>query len=386
VKSGTTAVRDPDANEDLVVEYRNGAGIWTTLATYPGSAAAGAIYNGSHAIPADAQHTGFRLRFRMLNGSAFDNDYWHIDDVCVGASLTDVDLAIAKTHTGAVTPGAQATYTLTVSNPGVNALAGTISVVDTLPAGLSYQSGTGTGWTCTANGQDVTCSYVGTLNGGATAPAITLIVNVDAGASGTLTNTATVSGSAPDSNLANNTATDTVILTPGFVFTDAPCVHGLAFGTPGQTCNLFNWSPQIAGQNSADVYLTKVNTLGRPSQYVAATTVNFEFGLACHNPTTNAGVQASFSAAGSALPLCEANGAVPTNWSTGVDRTFAANTTSIGPYVFNYADVGQVELHARNSAATSQAGSSGALVVKPGGFVLSSIVRTSDSLDRKSVV
>ncbi|MBI5889668.1 MAG: DUF11 domain-containing protein [Nitrosomonadales bacterium] len=379
IKSGTTAVRDPDANEDLLVEYRNSAGTWTTLATYLGADVAGTIYNGSHVIPADAQHTGFRLRFRMLNGSAFDNDYWHVDDVCVGASLTNVDLAIAKSHTGSIIPGANATYTLTVSNPGMSALAGTISVVDTLPAGMSYQSASGTNWTCSANGQDVTCSYVGTLNGGATAPAITLIAAVDAGASGTLTNTATVSGSAPDSNSANNTATDTVILRPGFAFTDGPCVHGLAFGDPSQTCSLINWSPQIAGQNFANVYITRVNTLQRPSRYVVDTTVNLEFGLSCHNPANNAGVSATFSAAGSALPVCTSNGAAPTAWSTGGNVTFLANTTSVGPFAFNYADVGLVELHVRNSADTTQTGTSGQFVVRPAGFVLSAIRRTSDN-------
>lgn len=377
VKSGTTAVRDPDANENLVVEYRNSAGTWTSLATYLGADLAGTIYNGSHVIPADAKHAGFRLRFRMLNGSAFDNDYWHIDDVCVGASLTNVDLALAKSHVGTITPGGQATYTLAVSNAGINALAGSISVVDTLPTGLTYYSASGTSWTCSANGQDVTCSYVGTLNGGATAPAITLIADVDPGASGTLTNTATVTGSAPDATTTNNTATDSVILTPGFVFTDAPCVHALPFGDPGQTCNLITWSPQTAGQDLSSIYITKVNTLGRPSHYLADTVVNFEFGLTCHNPVANAGVQATFTAAGSTLPLCEGNGATPTTWSTGVDRTFTANSTSIGPYVFNYADVGQIELEVRNSVATTQAGSSGAFVVKPANFVLSAIKCTT---------
>jgi hypothetical protein len=379
LKSGTTAARDPDAGEDLVVEYRNSAGVWTPLATYLGSDPAGTVYSGSHPIPVDAQHSGFRLRFRMLNGNSFDNDYWHLDDVCVGASLSDVDLSLTKSHTGPITPGANATYTLTVSNASVNALAGTISVVDTLPAGLSYYSASGTGWTCSANGQEVTCSYVGTLNGGASAPPITLIAAVDAGVSGTLTNTAVVSGSSPDANTVNNTATDTVILTPGFVFTDGPCVNGLAFGAAGQTCSLITWTPQVAGQDSVDIYITRVNTAQRPSQYTADTTVNLEFGLSCHNPAANAGVNATFSAAGSALPVCEASGATPTTWSTGKNATFTANTTSVGPYTFNYADVGRVELHVRNSAATTQAGSSGAFVVKPAGFVLSNIVRTSDS-------
>ncbi len=84
VRSGTTTAMDPDSGEDLVAEYYNSSGTWTALATYPGSAAAGTTYNASFAVPADAKHTGFRLRFRMLSGSGSDNDYWHVDDVCVG--------------------------------------------------------------------------------------------------------------------------------------------------------------------------------------------------------------------------------------------------------------------------------------------------------------
>ncbi|MBU0622817.1 MAG: DUF11 domain-containing protein [Gammaproteobacteria bacterium] len=375
VKSGTTATRDPDANEDLVVEYRNSSGAWTNLATYPGSAAAGTIYNASHVLPADAQHTGFRLRFRQLNGSSFDNDYWHIDDVCVGTPQANADLSITKSRSGPLVPGSNGTYILTVTNNGPQDMSGTIQVVDTLPAGLGYYSGIGTGWTCTWNAPDVTCSYVGSLANGASAPPITLTVAVDAGATGTITNTATVSGTVTDTVSANNTATNTTTLTPGFVYTDGPCVHGIAFGGAGQTCNILSWSSLTAGQDFTNVYITAVNTSSVPNQLsgASATTVNMEFGLSCHNPAADAGVQATFSATASALELCEPNGGAPANWTTGVDLSFAATNPSVGPYTFNYADVGQVELYARNSAAATQVGQSGPFVVRPAGFVLSQI-------------
>ncbi|MBI4808363.1 MAG: DUF11 domain-containing protein [Nitrosomonadales bacterium] len=381
LKSGTTAARDPDANEDMVVEYRNSAGTWTALATYLGSDPMGTIYNGSHVMPADSKHTGFRLRFRMLNGSSFDNDYWHVDDVCVGTILPVADLSLSKTRVGPLVPGSNGTYTLSVTNNGPDALAGTIEVVDTLPAGLSYYSATGTGWSCTSNAPDVTCSYVGTLNNGATAPAITLIVAVDPGASGTITNTATVTGTVTDSNLANNTASNTATLTPGFVFTNGPCVSGQAFGSGGQTCSVLSWTSLTAGQDLANVYITAVNTSSVPTQLsgAGATIVNMEFGLTCHNPAANAGVQATFSATASALALCESNGAAPTAWTTGVDLSFAAGSPSVGPYTFNYADVGQIELYARNSAAATQVGTSGPFVMRPAGFVLSAIERSSDN-------
>ena len=380
LKSGTTGARDPDNGENLLVEYYNSGGTWTTLATYLGTAAAGTVYNGSHVLPANAKHSGFRLRFRMLNGSGFDNDYWHIDDVCVGTLQPNADLSITKTRGGPLVPGSNASYTLTVTNNGPDTLSGSIEVKDSLPTGLTYYSGNGTGWTCSSNPPLVTCSYVGTVNNGASAPPITLTVAVDAGASGIITNAATVTGTVTDNNPANNSASDTATILPGFLFTDSICVNGIAIGDPGQTCDLVNWTtPLIAGANRNNVYITAKNVSGVPTRLsqTSATIVNMQFGLSCINPVANAGVQSTFSASPTELPLCEANGAAPSSWSTGVNLSFPGGIPSVGPYSFNYEDVGQVELHMRNSAAITQTGSSGAFVVKPDDFVLSAIQCTN---------
>lgn len=372
--------RDPDNGENLVVEYLNSSGVWTTLATYLGSDAAGQVYNGSHAIPADAQHAGFRLRFRQLNGSGYDRDYWHIDDVCVGNLLPTADLAITKVRNGALVPGTNATYTLTVSNNGPGTLSGSLQVVDTLPTGLSYLAHSGTGWSCGASGQIVTCGWSGTLVSGNAVPALTMTVRVDAAASGTLVNTATVTGTVNDPTPGNNTASDSAtIFTPSYVFTDRACTNGVAIGSGANPCNLINWSPQVAGQTLGSIYITALNASGIPTQLSAssATTVAFQFGLSCIDPVANAGVQAMFPVVGVALPLCTSNGAVPTTWSTSINLSFAATSPSVGPYSFSYGDVGSVELYMRNSAATSQMGSSGPFVVKPYGFVLTDIKQTA---------
>jgi hypothetical protein len=114
------------------------------------------------------------------------------------------------TRSGPLIPGGSASYTLTVTNNGINSEPGPISVVDTLPAGLTYNAtgSGGTGWVCGAVGQVVTCTRAGALAAGATAAALTVNVNVSAGATGTITNTATVSGTGGDGNTANNTAVD----------------------------------------------------------------------------------------------------------------------------------------------------------------------------------
>ncbi|MDD2701151.1 MAG: LamG domain-containing protein [Sideroxydans sp.] len=160
---------------------------------------------------------------------------------------------------------------------------------------------------------------------------------------------------------------------PGFAFTDSACVHNIAFGAPGQTCAVLAWSPQVAGIDVANVYITALNA-GIPARLhpTQIRTRDMAFALSCHNPAANAGVQAEFS--GVILPLCEANGADPTSWSAStLTASFAGGSPSAGPFTFNYADVGKVELWMRNSAATTQTGASGQFVVAPHHFGISAV-------------
>jgi uncharacterized repeat protein (TIGR01451 family) len=132
------------------------------------------------------------------------------------ANVPVADLAITKSHTGNFTVGINGVYTLNVTNNGPSPTTGTITVTDTLPTGLTYVSATGTGWTCGAVGQVVTCTRPSPLNSGVAAPAITLTVSVAMAASPSVTNTATVSSGAFDNIAANNTASDvtTVVIRP----------------------------------------------------------------------------------------------------------------------------------------------------------------------------
>lgn len=124
------------------------------------------------------------------------------------------NLSITKTHTGNFTAGTTGSYTITVPNAGPSATSQPITVTDTLPAGLTFISGTGTGWSCSAAGQIVTCVLQASVASGATAPPLTINVAVGAAAS-SVTNTATVSGGNFDNVSSNNTASDvTTVLSP----------------------------------------------------------------------------------------------------------------------------------------------------------------------------
>jgi uncharacterized repeat protein (TIGR01451 family) len=122
------------------------------------------------------------------------------------------DLALSKSHMGDFTVGINGVYTLTVTNDGTGATTGTITVTDTLPAGLTFVSGAGAGWACAAMGQSVTCTNPGPLAPAARST-ITLTVGVDAVAVPGVTNTARVA-TPGDANPANDQAGDPTTVRP----------------------------------------------------------------------------------------------------------------------------------------------------------------------------
>ena len=126
------------------------------------------------------------------------------------------DVSIAKSHVGNFTTGQNGDYTLAVANAGPSAAAGTTTVTDTLPSGLSFVSGSGTGWTCGAVGQDVTCTHAGPIASGGALPDLTLSVAVAANAGASLTNTAAVANATFDNLSTNNSSSDptTVVQLP----------------------------------------------------------------------------------------------------------------------------------------------------------------------------
>jgi uncharacterized repeat protein (TIGR01451 family) len=117
------------------------------------------------------------------------------------------DLAIVKSHVGNFSVGQAGTsYTIRVSNAGGAASSGTVTVTDTLPAGLSAGTMTGDGWSCTTK-PSPRCTRADALAAGAAYPPITLGVLVGRKAAPNVVNVAQVSGGG-DTNTSNNTAQD----------------------------------------------------------------------------------------------------------------------------------------------------------------------------------
>jgi uncharacterized repeat protein (TIGR01451 family) len=103
-------------------------------------------------------------------------------------------LTISKGHTGNFDQGqSNVTYTVTVSNTaGAGPTAGTVTMSESAPTGLSLVSMNGGGtWNCSVL---PTCATSAVLNGGSSYPAITVTMNVTGNAPASLTNYVNVSG------------------------------------------------------------------------------------------------------------------------------------------------------------------------------------------------
>jgi uncharacterized repeat protein (TIGR01451 family) len=119
--------------------------------------------------------------------------------------VTPVDLALAKSGSGSFTLGEQGVWTLSASNVGAIDDAGLMTVVDTLPAGSSFVSSSGEGWSCSASGQTVTFTHAGLAKGASSQVSLTTQIDKVG-----VTNEATVSTTSYEKDLANNSASATV--------------------------------------------------------------------------------------------------------------------------------------------------------------------------------
>ncbi len=103
------------------------------------------------------------------------------------------NLPITKSHSGNFTQGQTgATYTIVVSNSGPGSTSGTVTVTDTIPAGLTATGISGAGWTCTAPAGP--CKRSDSLAANSSYSPIIVTVNVSPTAPSSVTNVATVSG------------------------------------------------------------------------------------------------------------------------------------------------------------------------------------------------
>lgn len=155
-------------------------------------------------------------------------------------SAADLSIALADSP-DPVTTGAAYRYTATVTNAGPS-VATNLSVATTLPSGASFVSAGGINWTCSALGQQVTCTTPSLAIGVANPIAIDATAPTTDGA---VTATATVSAATADPSSSNNTATQTTTV-------NAPSDLSLALSA----------TPTTAAASSPLTYKIDVTNLG----------------------------------------------------------------------------------------------------------------------------
>ena len=162
-------------------------------------------------------------------------------------------LSITKTHSGNFAQGqVGATFTVTVSNAvGAAPTNGTtVTVVDTVPGGLTLTNISGTGWTCVV--ATATCTRSDALAAASSYPPITVTANVGLSASSPQVNHVSVSGGGSPTANASDSA---IILTPSLSITKS---HGGNF-TQGQTGATYTVT--VSNSNAANAGPTNGTTV-----------------------------------------------------------------------------------------------------------------------------
>src|SRR5205807_2301427 len=123
------------------------------------------------------------------------------------------DMGVTKTGPATVTAGTNFTYTITVTNGGPSD-AQNVTVTDSLPAGTTFvsesqTSGPAGAASFPAGGGPLSITFATFAAGQAAVFQVVLHDNAAATSGSTITNTATVASSTPDTNPANNTSTTT---------------------------------------------------------------------------------------------------------------------------------------------------------------------------------
>jgi uncharacterized repeat protein (TIGR01451 family)/fimbrial isopeptide formation D2 family protein/LPXTG-motif cell wall-anchored protein len=181
--------------------------------TYTGTLPAGTTSSIKLTVNLASDFTGPAVNTATVSSATTDPVPGNNSDTDNSSVNTIADLSIVKTDSGTATAGNALSYTLAVHDAGPSDVAGTVTVSDSLPAGLSYVSASGTGWACdyTAATRLISCTLAAGLVSGADATAITVATTVDSGVGvSTISNTASVSSDTTDPVLGNNSSTDPV--------------------------------------------------------------------------------------------------------------------------------------------------------------------------------
>lgn len=171
------------------------------------------VLNGTHVVTAADALAGEIVNTASVVGNEIPGPVPSNTLITTVQAVVPGALAVVKSHVGDFVAGSNASYTLQVGNTGNTAISGTTTLEDTLASGLGFVSGTGTGWTCGAAGQLVTCTSANSVAAYGSMAPITLTVSVAGSMGSSVDNTASVGNSSVNGGAmaAGNTDTATIL-------------------------------------------------------------------------------------------------------------------------------------------------------------------------------
>jgi uncharacterized repeat protein (TIGR01451 family) len=233
------------------------------------------------------------------NAASVDTNAFFQPFVSCATRPPATDLALSKSDGGITAdPGGTIPYTLTVRSQG-SATAVASVLRETVPAATTFNAAASSpGWSCSGTAAGSTCSFsLGDLSPGAVIAkvfAVTADLPFPTGLT-QVTNTATVSTTSQEANLANNSATISTPVRPGNP--DLRLVKSLAGGaaTPGSTLLYSLTLTNLGNATARAASLTE--TVPANTAFVAGSSTS---GWTC-SPDTNAGASCAL-AAGDLVP------------------------------------------------------------------------------------
>jgi large repetitive protein len=252
------------------------------------------------------------------------------------------DLSITKSGPATVAAGGTITYSLDVANAGPSNAAN-LTVTDTLPAGVTFVSAGGAGWTCTHVGStSISCTRA-TLATASAAPTITVVVTAPAEAA-SLSNTASVSSTTADPDPTNNSSTvpTGVTASADLSIVKTGPAHVDSGGTITYTLTVSNAGPSAAAD------LTVTDTLPGVVTFVSATGTGWTCSTAFPTVTCTSTALASGASTTIAVVVTAPVGSTAllntaTVGSTTPDPTPSNNTSSAPTQVAGSADLSIVK-------------------------------------------
>jgi uncharacterized repeat protein (TIGR01451 family) len=171
------------------------------------------------------------------------------------------------------TVGGALTYTLTATNSGPDPATG-VTITDTLPDGVNFQSAQVGDTDCAHSGATVTCT-LGSLAADGSGTATIVVVPT---ATGSLTNNATVAGNETDPNTDDNAASSTVSVNPvaGGEIDSAGPLSRIAI-SPQLNCDVSHTgdsSPEFFGGTACGTLLATGGTLYGPTDIPAGSSAS----------------------------------------------------------------------------------------------------------------